>query len=101
MKNITVKFSLSEEEWEVLLERAKKSYPAIKAEMQELGYDYSLEEAIDTEIKVIVSSDIESYDIYDKVRHNVSVKEAIQKAIQDEMRGKNGEEQKLEQSKKR
>lgn len=92
MKNITVKFSLSEEEWEVLLERAKKSYPAIKAEMQELGYDYSLEEAIDTEIKVIVSSDIESYDIYDKVRHNVSVKEAIQKAIQDEMRGKNGEE---------
>ena len=101
MKNITVKFSLSEEEWEVLLDRAKKSYPAIKAEMQELGYDYSLEEAIDTEIKVIVSSDIESYDIYDKVRHNVSVKEAIQKAIQDEMRGKNGEEQKLEQSKKR
>ena len=92
MQNITVKFSLSEEEWEVLLERAKKSYPAIKAEMQELGYDYSLEEAIDTEIKVIVSSDIESYDIYDKVRHNVSVKEAIQKAIQDEMRGKNGEE---------
>ena len=92
MKNITVKFSLSEEEWEVLLERAKKSYPAIKAEMRELGYDYSLEEAIDTEIKVIVSSDIESYDIYDKVRHNVSVKEAIQKAIQDEMRGKNGEE---------
>ena len=92
MKNITVKFSLSEEEWEVLLDRAKKSYPAIKAEMQELGYDYSLEEAIDTEIKVIVSSDIESYDIYDKVRHNVSVKEAIQKAIQDEMRGKNGEE---------
>ena len=92
MKNITVKFSLSEEEWEVLLERAKKSYPAIKAEMQELGYDYSLEVAIDTEIKVIVSSDIESYDIYDKVRHNVSVKEAIQKAIQDEMRGKNGEE---------
>ena len=92
MKNITVKFSLSEEEWEVLLERAKKSYPAIKAEMQELGYDYSLEEAIDTEIKVIVSSDIESYDIYDKVRHNGFVKEAIQKAIKDEMRGKNGKE---------
>lgn len=90
MKNITVKFSLSEEEWEVLQVRAKKSYPAIKAELKELGQDYNLEDAIATELMFIVSSDIENYDIYDKVRYDAQVQSTIRSAIKREMEKDNG-----------
>ena len=90
MKNITVKFSLSEAEWEVLQERAKKSYPETKSELKELGQDYNLEDAIATELMFIVSSDIENYDIYDKVRYDTQVQRAIRSAIKRSMEKDNG-----------
>ena len=90
MKNITVQFSLSEAEWEVLKERAEQSYPETKAELKELGQDYSLEDAIATELMCIVSSDIENYDIYDKVRYDAQVQSTIRSAIKREMERKNG-----------
>lgn len=80
MKSITLKINLNETEWEILKERAEKALPGI---LEETGEPFSLADAIENEIRCIVSADLELFDVYDYVRHNPEVINAINTAIRE------------------
>ena len=86
MKSITLKINLNETEWEVLKERAEKALPGI---LEETGEPFSLHDAIENEIRCIVSADLELFDVYDHTRHNPEVRNAINKAIREARNLKN------------
>ena len=86
MKSITLKINLNEAEWEILKERAEKSLPGI---LEETGEPFSLDDAIENEIRCIVSADLELFDVYDHTRHNPEVRNAINTAIREARNLKN------------
>lgn len=86
MKSITLTINLDETEWEILKERAEKALPGI---LEETGEPFSLADAIENEIRCIVSADLELFDVYDHARHNPEVRNTINMAIREARNLKN------------
>lgn len=77
-----VELNLDHSTWEVIEERARKSIKEIKAELDECGVEeYTIEDAIKTEITYIIEKDVELFDIYDGIRNSPSVKQAVLQEI--------------------
>lgn len=77
-----VELDLDHSTWEVIEERARKAFEEIKAELDECGgEEYTMEDAIKTELTYIIEKDVELFDVYDGVRNSPSVKHAVLQEI--------------------
>ena len=81
MKKITVEITLGDAAWEVIETRAKRTVKEIRKELREAGEEFTLEDAVKNELQYIIDKDIETYNIYDKVRHSDDVQCAIKNEI--------------------
>lgn len=80
MKKINIELTLNDSAWEVICERAKKSYETIRKEMADLGEDYTFDDAVKNELRYIVERDVEMYDIYDEICNYAEVQSAVRSA---------------------
>lgn len=81
MRKITVEITLNDAAWEVIETRAKRTVKEVRKELGEAGEEFTLEDAVNNELQYIIDKDIETYDIYDKVRHSDDVQCAIKNEI--------------------
>ena len=81
MRKITVEITLNDAAWEVIETRAKRTVKEVRKELGEAGEEFTLEDAVNNELQYILDKDIETYDIYDKVRHSDDVQCAIKNEI--------------------
>lgn len=76
-----VELDLDQSTWEVIEERARKAFDDLKSELNECGEEYTMEDAIKTEITYIIEKDVELFDVYDGIRNSPSVKQAVLQEI--------------------
>lgn len=76
-----LELDLDQSTWEVIEERARKAFDDLKSELNESGEEYTMEDAIKTEITYIIEKDVELFDIYDGIRNSPSVKHAVLQEI--------------------
>lgn len=81
MRKITVEITLNDAAWEVIETRAKRTVKEVRKELGEAGEEFTLEDAVNNELQYIIDKDIETYNIYDKVRHSDDVQCAIKNEI--------------------
>lgn len=81
MKKITIDLNLDDAAWEVIETRAKRAVEAFRKEAEEIGVEFTIEEAVKNELQYIIDKDIETYDVYDEVRHSDEVQSAIRREI--------------------
>ena len=79
MRKVTIELDLDDAAWEVIHERAKKSYEEMRAEMEELGEDYTFDDEVKNQLLYIIDRDVEMYDVYDEVRNSTEVQNAVRR----------------------
>lgn len=79
----TVELDLDQSVWEVIEDRARKAFDEIKSELIECGGgEYTMEDAINAEIKYIIEKDAELFDVYDGIRNSANVEHAVLREIE-------------------
>lgn len=81
MKKITLEINLEPSAWEVIETRAKRSYEVFKKEVEDIGSEFTLEDAVKNELMYIIDKDIEMYDVYDDVRQSAEVQRVIKQEV--------------------
>lgn len=81
MKKITLEINLEPSAWEVIETRAKRSYAVFKKEVEDIGSEFTLEDAVKNELMYIIDKDIEMYDVYDDVRQSAEVQHVIKQEV--------------------
>ena len=104
MKKITLEINLEPGAWEVIETRAKKSYAEFKKEVEDIGSEYTFDDAVKNELMYIIDKDIEMYGVYDDVRQSAEVqhviKQEVAKAVEKDLQ-KQKKKKKKRTSKKR
>ena len=85
MKKITVEITLDDAAWQVIETRAKRTIEEIRKELKEIGEEFTFEDAVKNELQYIIDNDIETYNIFDKVRHSDEVQRIIKNEIENEV----------------
>lgn len=98
MKKITVEITLNDAAWDVIETRAKRTAKEIRKELEEVGEEFTFEDAVKNELQYIIDKDIETYNIYDKVRHSndvqCAIKNEIRKAVAQDIKSISSKEKK-------
>ena len=81
MKKILLEINLEPSAWEVIETRAKRSYEEFKKEAQDIGEEFTFDDAVKNELLYIIDKDIEMYDVYDDVRQSTEVQHAIRQEV--------------------
>lgn len=79
MGTITLELDLDDATWEVIQERARRSYEEMRKEMEEIGEDYTFEDEVKNQLLYIIDRDVEMYDVYDEVRNSAEVQNAVRR----------------------
>lgn len=81
MKKITLEINLEPGAWEVIETRAKKSYAEFKKEVEDIGSEYTFDDAVKNELMYIIDKDIEMYGVYDDIRESADVQHVIKQEV--------------------